>query len=133
MLARIRLSQETGSAVAETVMITALLLIVVFGVIHLALALHIRTTLIDCAGEGARHGARTSSTIEDGAQLTRDLIRSALSDGYAENVTAQRVNHNGIDVVEVTVSAPLPGIGFLGPSDIITVEGHSLLEVHHVA
>ena len=45
-------------------------------VFQLGLALHIRNTLIACASEGARYGARADATPADGERRARELIRS---------------------------------------------------------
>ena len=41
---------------------------------------------------------------------------------------AERTTVDGLDVVRVTVSAPLPVLGLLGPGGVLTVEGHALQE-----
>jgi hypothetical protein len=119
---------ERGSAVVDFVLVTVLLLALLAGVLQLALALHVRNTLIDSASEGARHGALAGSSPEAGAQRARDLISMSLSPRYDDDVSAEVVSAGGVDLVEVRVSAPLPVIGLLGPSGAIVVSGRAVLE-----
>ncbi|WP_448631825.1 hypothetical protein [Cellulomonas soli] len=39
-----------------------------------------------------------------------------------------RTTRDGLDVIEVRVSAPLPVVGLLGPSGRLTAVGHALVE-----
>ena len=125
---------ESGSAVAEFVMVAALLLVVAMGVFQLGLALYVRNTLISAASEGARYGARADAEPNDGAERTRALVTSALSASFAGDVTAARsLTASGVRVVEVRVSAPLPLIGPIGPSGRLTVSGRAFSEEQVVA
>ncbi len=108
--------------------VSALLTLLFLGVVQLALALHVRNTLVDCASEGARYGAFADRTPAEGAQRTRDLIGMSLSSRYAKNVTASTATLEGMDVVEVTVVAPLPVVGLFGPGQAFTVRGHGVDE-----
>jgi Flp pilus assembly protein TadG len=67
---------DRGSAPAEFVMVGALLVVLALSVIQLALALHVRTTVLDAAAEGARTAALAGATRADGVERTRDLITS---------------------------------------------------------
>lgn len=122
-------SRETGSAVAEFVMVAGLVVLLGMGVFQLGLALHVRNTLITCAAEGARAGARADATTEEAAARTRALITDTLNPGYAEQVTVRRaVTSAGVQVIEVTVVAPVPVIGLVGPSGSMTVSGRAFQE-----
>jgi hypothetical protein len=110
------------------VLIGALTTVLFAGVVQLALALHVRATLVDCAAEGARYGALSDRTPAAGAQRTRDLIGMSLHPSFAEQVTASVVVQNGVELVEVRVSAALPLVGLLGPGGTLTVDGHALRE-----
>ena len=57
---------EGGSAVADFTMVSALVAVLFVAVFQLGLALHIRNTLISCASEGARLGARANADPDDG-------------------------------------------------------------------
>ena len=120
---------ENGSAIAEFAMVTALLLFVALGVFQLGLALYVRNTLISAASEGARYGARADASPDDGVSRTAALITSSLSDAFAEQVRASVVpTPAGVRVVQVTVTAPLPVVGALGPSGMLTVTGRAFSE-----
>lgn len=97
-------------------------------VVQLALVLHVRATLIDCAAQGARYAAAAGRVPADAVTRTRELASAALSDTYAQDVTAVRTTVGGVDVVEVTVTAPMPVVGLLGPAGALVVRGHALAE-----
>ncbi|MGV8884679.1 MAG: TadE/TadG family type IV pilus assembly protein [Microbacteriaceae bacterium] len=126
---RSRLSDETGSAVAEFVMVSALLTVLTLSVIQLGLALHIRNTVIDAAAEGARYGALADNGLLDGVGRTTDLITTALGPSYAKNVTAKVGEYRGHPSAIVTVRAPLPLFGLVGIDDGLEVSGHAAIEV----
>lgn len=119
---------ERGSAIVDFVLVGALLTVLFVAVLQLALTLHVRNTLIDCAAEGARYGALAGSSPAAGAERTRQLISSAVDGRYAADVAARTSSLDGAPVVEVTVQAPLPVIGLLGPSGVIAVVGRAYAE-----
>lgn len=119
---------DAGSAVVDFVLVGLLTTVLFLAVIQLALALHVRSTLVDCAAEGARYAALADRTPEAGAERTRELIEMSLSPRFASDVTAEATVHEGLDVVRVQVRAPLPVLGLLGPSRSLTVDGHALME-----
>ena len=119
---------ERGSAVAEFVMVSGLVVFLFMAVFQLGLVLHIRNTLISCASEGARLGARADADPGMGAVRARELIESSLADQYADNVTVGTGVVGGVQVVEVHVSAPLPVLGLLGPGGQLDVTGRAFLE-----
>lgn len=109
-------------------LVSILLVTVLLGVLQLTLALHVRNTVVDAAGEGARYGALEGSSPQAGAQRTRELIGTALHSRYGNDVTADVVERDGLVLVEVTVRAPLPVLGLLGPSGVLTVSGRAVRE-----
>ncbi|MGQ7352459.1 pilus assembly protein [Quadrisphaera oryzae] len=119
---------DAGAAVAESVMVMALVSVLFASLLQLGLALHLRGTLVDCVGEGARFGALADRTPADGAQRARELIGASLPASYADDVTAADVHQGGLDVVEVTATVPLPLVGWFG-GGTMTVRGHGLVEV----
>lgn len=119
---------ERGSAVAEFALVSALLVALFLGVVQVTLALHVRALTIDAAAEGARVAARADRDLSSGAQRTRDLLTASLGARYARDVAARDVVRDGLAVVEVSVRAPLPVVGVLGPSGVMTVSGHALDE-----
>lgn len=109
-------------------LIGALTTILFAAVVQLTLVLHVRSTLVDCAAEGARYGALADRTPDDGAQRTRDLIEMSLHPSFAEQVTASVVLRDGVELGEVRAAARLPLVGLLGPGGSLTVDGHALRE-----
>ena len=131
MLAR-RLSRDEitdrGSAPVEFVLVGTLLTLVTVSVLQVALALHVRTTLIDAAAEGARHAALADSSLAAGIERSRDLISTAIGDGYAADVSAGFGRYEGHPVVVVTVRSPLPLLGLAGVDGTLEVSGRAALE-----
>jgi len=120
--------REHGSAVAEFVLVAILVVVLAMGVFQLALGLYVRNALIAAAAEGARLGARADATLADGVARTRELIASTLQPAYGENVVATHSSVDGVAVVEVSVTAPLPVIGLLGPGGALTVTARAYQE-----
>ncbi len=126
---RSRIGDDTGSAVVDFVLTSSLLLFVFLAVLQLGLALHVRNTLVSCASEGARYGARSGSSPEQGAQRARDLIDTSLSERYSDAVSTRvETTGAGVEVLVVDVSAPVPVVGPIGPSDGFDVRGRAFLE-----
>lgn len=124
-----RWADDSGSAVVDFTLTSALVLFVFLAVFQLGLALHVRNTLISCAAEGARYGAREGASPSQGAQRSRDLISTSLSPRYARDVSTRVTTTSaGVRVVVVTVSAPLPVVGPLGPNDGLDVRGRAFVE-----
>lgn len=119
---------DHGSAVADFAMVSGLVSLLFLAVLQLGLALHIRNTLIECASEGARYGARADNQPGDGVARAQSLIRASLAAAYARDVTPSTEVVDGVRVVEITVVAPLPLIGPLGPGGAMTVHGRAFAE-----
>ncbi|MDH6236245.1 TadE/TadG family type IV pilus assembly protein [Cryobacterium sp. CG_9.6] len=126
--ARIAVSAETGSAVAEFVMVAALLTALTLGVMQLGLALHVRNTVLDAAAEGARYASLADSSLAEGAARTRDLIQTAVGPAYATGVTASYDSIAGYPCVHVRVVTPLPLLGLFGIDRGLEVDGHAARE-----
>ena len=108
-------------------MIGGLLTVIFVAVVQLTLVLHVRNTLIDAASSGARYGTLADRTAADAEQRTGVIISSALSDGYAEEISVGEVDQNGMSLLVVTVRAPLPVIGLIGPAGVLELTGHAVL------
>lgn len=121
------LRDDSGSAVAEFVMASALLTVLTLCVMQLGLALLVRNTLVDAAAEGARFGALADSSLSEGETRTAELITTALNPSYAQNITATEGSYLGHPAITVTVRAPLPVFGFFGPTTL-EVTGHASIE-----
>lgn len=119
---------ERGSAVVDFVLVSVLVLALFLGIVQVVLAVHVRAIVIDSAGEGARLAGRADRSPSDGVERTRTLIDAALSERFAQEITAREIERDGLRVVEVTVTTPLPVVGLLGPSRSLTVSGHALKE-----
>lgn len=109
-------------------MVGGLLAILVVAVLQLALALHVRTTLLDAAAEGARFAALADQGPAAGAERTRQLIATAIGTAYAGEVSASSTIEQGIGSAVVTVLAPLPVVGLLGVDVGLEVTAHAPLE-----
>jgi len=119
---------ERGAAVADFTMVSVLVVVLFLAVFQLGLALHTRNTLISCASEGARLGARADAVAGQGTSRTQSLISASLSPRYARHVTSRQTVVAGVRVVEVRVVAPVPLLGLLGPDDRLDVVGRAFLE-----
>lgn len=121
------LRDERGSAVAELTMVVGLLTLVVLSVMQLALGLHVRNVLQDAAAEGARYGALAGSTPAAGVDRAQVLIETAIGSDYAQSVTAATTTVAGHPALQLTVQAPLPVLGLVGPTTL-EVQGSAALE-----
>ena len=95
--------------------------------IQLALVLHVRNTVADAASSAARYGALADRTAQDAQERAAQLIESALGAAYAQDVSASESEVNGMATLTVTVKAPLPLIGLLGPGESLQMSGHALI------
>jgi len=120
--------RESGSAAADFAMVSGLLSLLFLAVFQLGMALHIRNTLISCAAEGARYGARAGATPGDAVARSGELIRASLADRYADHVTATTTTVDGVQVVQVRIQAPLPVLGPLGPDRVLAVQARAFSE-----
>ena len=117
-----------GAAIVDFVLLLAILVPVFLGILQLALVLLVRNTLAAAASEGARYAATLDRDEADGEARTREQIRGALADRYADDVDARRVLVDGAPGVEVTVHAVVPALGLGGPGIALTVTGHAVEE-----
>jgi Flp pilus assembly protein TadG len=120
---------DSGSAIVEFLLVSVLLVALTAGLVQLALALHIRNTLADAAAEGARQASLLGHTDMDGVRRTRDLMRVAVGVGDEADVVARREVWHGSPTVTVTVTAPLPLLGFFGPPGGLRVSGRAPVEM----
>ncbi|MCG2622686.1 pilus assembly protein [Arthrobacter sp. I2-34] len=118
---------EAGSAAVDFVLIGAVAVLMCMSIVQLALVLHVRNTLIDAAGSGARYGTLADRNLEDAKARTVSLITSSLGPAYAREVAVGTVGSGGARMLQVSVAAPLPTFGLLGPAGMVRVEGHAPL------
>ena len=119
---------ERGAAVVDFVLVGALLTLFFLAIVQLTLILHIRNTLIDAAASGARYGTLADRNDGDAKERTVQLITAALNADFARDVGTSESTFQGIRTLEVTVRAPLPVIGFIGPRALLEVKGHAAIQ-----
>jgi Flp pilus assembly protein TadG len=119
---------ERGAAVVDFVLIGALLTLLFLAIVQLTLVLHVRNTLIDAAASGARYGTLADRNDGDAKERTVQLITAALNADFARDVATSESTFQGIRTLEVTVRAPLPVIGFIGPRALLEVKGHAAIQ-----
>jgi len=119
---------DRGSAVAEFVMVGALLTVLTVAVLQLGLAMMVRNTVLDAASEGARFGSLADNTLADGRQRTIDLITTAVGPDFARDVSIETGEFLGHPAVVVTARVPLPIVGLWGVGGAVEVAGHAALE-----
>ncbi|MFL6091085.1 MAG: TadE/TadG family type IV pilus assembly protein [Aeromicrobium sp.] len=122
-------AEERGSAVVDFVLVMVVLIPLVLGIVQTGLVLHVRNTLTAAASDGARAGAPLGAGPDDAARRARELITTALADGFADDVTARETIVDGISVIEVVVRARVPALGLFGPAVELKVDGHAVKEV----
>lgn len=125
-LRRVR-NQERGNAVVEFVLVTPLLLAVTLAIMQVALALHVRATLVSAAAEGARASALAGADPQAGERRTRALLSGTVAGGVIEHIEVTRVMRQGLVVHEVRIDADLPLVGLIGPR-AMSVYGHAMAE-----
>ena len=118
---------DRGSAVVEYVMVAGLVAMIFAATLQLALALHVRNTLIDAAAAGARYGTLADRSPEDGVERTRRIVSGALGPRYAQDVVATTAAVGELRTLEITVVSPLPAVALFGPPDSLEVRGHAVL------
>lgn len=119
-----QLGTDRGAAVAEWTLVAALLTLLLLAVLQVSFAMHVRTTLVDAAAEGARAAGLSGASNTDGRIRTSELIHTALSDQYADHIEVTRTDH----IVTVTVRSPLPLLGLVGIPNGIEVSAHAPVE-----
>ena len=108
-------------------LVAPLVLVIALAVVQLALAMHIRTTLVAAAAQGARVAAAADRGPRDGVAKTREVLADNLAGGVVDSVTARTERRDGIVVVAVQIHGRLPLFGLLGP-DTLDVTGHAVEE-----
>ena len=119
---------ESGSAVVDFVMVGALVIVVFVALLQVALGVYARNVLTDAAGDGARRAALVGGTEAEARRRVQTLSDAALRRGYVDTVTVSRVPSGDLTIVQVTVKAPFPLLGLLGPGGTLTVTGRAVDE-----
>ena len=119
---------ERGSAPAEFVLVSALLVTMVLGLIQVILLSHVRHSLVSAAAEGARQASLVDISGAQAIQVTKSLIRTSLSDRYAENVALGYSDELGVPTTRVTIQAPFPALGLWSVGGSLVVSAHAPME-----
>lgn len=119
---------EEGSAAAEFVLVSVLLVTLVLAVLQVGAAMLVRNTALDAAAEGARWAAVAGNTDADGVERARQVLTRSLGPAYADGVQARRTAWQGQPATEVSARIPLPVLGLLGPAGVLEVQGHAAVE-----
>ena len=118
---------DRGSAIAEFVMVVGLLLAVFASVLQLTLASSgAANPAPSAAATGARFGTLADRGPDDGAQLTRELVSSALSPRFASDVRAVSREIGGRQGLEISISTGLPLVGFFPLGAELRVTGEAV-------
>lgn len=108
-----------------------LLLFLFLGVLQLAFTLHTRNVLVSAAQEGARYAANADRTPADGVARTEQAIREALGARVAGRMQVEPLpvgSQDGLPVVGMRVTGPLPLVFLPAGPMRISVSGHALDE-----
>lgn len=119
---------ERGSAVVDFVMVGGLLTMFFLAIVQLTLVLHVRNTLIDAASSGARYGTLADRSAADAEERAAALVEMALNAEFAQDISTSEVTFQGLRTLEVTIKAPMPVIGLIGPRDMLEVKGHAAVQ-----
>lgn len=119
---------EAGASPVEFVLVGALLTVLTLAVLQLGLAVYVRNVVHDAAVEGAYHAALADTTLQEGAERTRDFVSRTVGAEFADDVAVRRTSALGHDAVEVRVAATLPLIGLLGAPRALEVTAHAPIE-----
>ena len=119
---------DSGSAVAEFALVASLLALILAGALQIGLVIHVRNTVIDSAIAGARQASLADQSPRDGQRLTAELIRVSIGERYAQKVTVSSSRHGQVEIVDVSVSTPLPVLGLWGPAEVWQLHGRSVVE-----
>lgn len=119
---------ERGSAPAEFVMVSALLVTLVLGLMQVILVTHVRHTLLSAAAEGARHAGLADVSPERATAVTRALVEASLSASYSADISIERSNTLGVPTALVTITAPVPALGLWTIGGEMVVVAHAPLE-----
>ncbi|MDP4676857.1 MAG: TadE family protein [Actinomycetes bacterium] len=125
-MTRWRAHDDRGSAVTDFALVMPLLLLVAMAVVQLVLTMHVRSTMIAAAAEGARAAALAGAQPQAGEVRTREVLAEALGTQTAQ-IQASRIRIAGAPAIRVQVTGNLPLFGLVGPQ-VLTVEGHAFVE-----
>ena len=111
----------------DFVLVGALVTLIFVALIQLALALHVRNTVADAASSAARYGALGDRTAADASERATMLVGNALGPNYIQDVSVNVESRDGLNVLSVSITAPLPVLGLFGPSRTLEMTGHAVI------
>lgn len=111
----------------DFVLVGALVTVIFVALLQLALAQHVRNTVADAASSAARYGALGDRTAADAQERAQLLVASALGERYVQEVVASVESRDGLNIMTVTITAPLPIIGLAGPARTLEMTGHAVV------
>ena len=115
---------ERGSAVAEFVMVTTLLVVIAMTLVQLALVLHVRNTLIDAASNGAHYGAPSGTVTKVSSEIK--AVTGGHEGKFARDIAVSTTPVGDSQLVTVSVSTRVPLIGLLPNGWDLHVEGEAV-------
>lgn len=119
---------QRGSAPAEFVLVSALLVTLVLGLMQVVLVTQVRHALISAAAEGARYAGLVDGHPAGAIALTRELVGASLSPSYASDIRVETSQVLGLPTARVIIRAPFPALGLWSVGGILVVEAHAPLE-----
>lgn len=105
-----RLQNESGSIVAESALVIALVTLLCGSIVQLGVILYTRNIMIDAALAGARYAALADRNLSDGVDRTSTILTSSIpnTDTAAISISSEPQEH----IISVTVQHQLPILGF---------------------
>ena len=122
---------DRGAAVVEFTLVSILLVFLFLLVMQIGLVLHARNVLVSAAQDGARFAANADRSPEDGVARTTQSISETLGSDLAARMVVTPLpasSTDGLPVVGIQISGPLPFVFAPAGPLRITVEGHALEE-----
>jgi Flp pilus assembly protein TadG len=119
---------DAGSSPVEFVLVGSLLTVLTLAVLQLGLAVYVRNVVHDAAVEGAYHAALADTSLDEGAQRTRDIVTRTVGAEYASAVRVSETVVLGHPAVEVRVTTTLPLLGLLGAPRVWELTAHAPVE-----
>lgn len=123
-----RAPDDDGSSPVEFVLVGALLTALTLAVLQFALAVYVRNVVHDAAVEGAFHAALADTTLDEGAERTRDIISRTVGETFASDIEVRETSTAGQPTIGVTVRTTLPLLGLLGAPQAMEVVAHAPAE-----
>lgn len=113
-------------------MVSVMLLFLLFGILQVAVYLHVRNAVSAAAAEGARVAANEDRGLVDGIAVTQDLVANGLSQDVSDSLDCTHSgedNVNGRPVVVVNCTASVPVVfGLMGSLPLVDVTGRAMDE-----